>query len=136
MGTGRTQQGLYELQPLGSAQSRHAPNAEDVAGEFWRTYFLWRLAGADAAPACEAWTKLAELQPRLAKTLRGNLPELSRRIALLAAEGLRPRALLTACRPFWRPLAGYLEAVLENEDASPLAIKRCLEHVEALAGIL
>lgn len=136
LGTGRTQQGLYELQPLGAAQSRHAPNAEDLAGEFWRTYFLWRLAGADATPVREAWAKLAELQPRLAKTLRGNLPELSRRVALLAAEGLRPRALLTASRPFWRPLAGYLEAVLENEDASPRAIRRCLEHVEALAGIL
>jgi len=44
--------------------------------------------------------------------------------------------LLKQTPPFWRPLAGYLQAVLENEDASAQSVRQCLEHIETLADVL
>lgn len=135
-GTERTKQGLYWMRRLDARQANRAPNAEDLGGLFWQTFFLWRLSGAEEAPTRDAWRGLCERQPQLAESLRGSLPNLSKKIARISLEGVRPQMLLKQTPPFWRPLAGYLEAVLENEDASAQSVRQCLEHIEALADVL
>ncbi|MBA4358111.1 MAG: hypothetical protein C0405_10345 [Desulfovibrio sp.] len=133
--TERTPEGLFGLRELGLSGAGQ-PGVEPLAGAFWRAFFLWRLSGAGAGPVRAAWAALAAAQPRLALSLRRSLPTLGRRAAQTAAEGLGPRRLLAESPPFWRPLAGYLEMILENEDASPESARICLEHLEALAGVL
>ncbi|MGE4263465.1 MAG: glycosyltransferase family 9 protein [Desulfovibrio sp.] len=135
-GTERTEEGLYWMRRLDALKTNHAPNADELGGLFWRAFFLWRLAGTEETPVRDAWRGLCEAQPLLGESLRGSLPGLGKRIARIGLEGLRPQILLEQTPPFWRPLAGYLEAVLENEDASAQSIAQCLEQVEALADIL
>jgi len=135
-GTERTEEGLYRMQHLDALKASRTPNVEDLGGIFWRAFFLWRLSGTEEAPVRDAWRRLCEVQPRLVERLRGSLPSLGKRIAHISLDGLRPHTLLKETPPFWRPLAGYLEAVLENEDASAQSVRQCLGHVEALAGVL
>lgn len=144
-GTIRTPEGLFgmrrlgltEVGPKGGGRAGCAVDVDEKAGDFWRAFFLWRLARAEAEPVRAAWAALASAQPRLAESLRRSLPGLGRRAAKLAAEGLGPpRSLLAETPPFWRPLAGYLEVALENEDATADSTSRCLEHLEALAPLL
>ena len=140
-GTERTPEGLFGLRRLGLPGGRGvsgAPGAGDLAGEFWRAFFLWRLSGAPPGPVRVAWEALAAAQPRLGKSLRRSLPALGSRAARLAAgmSVIQPHSLLAATPPFWRPLAGYLEAALENEDATEESTSRCLEHLTALAALL
>ncbi|MBU1039789.1 MAG: glycosyltransferase family 9 protein, partial [Proteobacteria bacterium] len=138
-GTGRTDEGLYGLRRLGLPGG--IVGVDDLAGVFWRAFFLWRLAGAPAEPVRAAWAALCVAQPRLSDSLRRSLPALGSAVARLAADlsaGDRgsPGGLPAGTAPFWRPLAGYMEAVLENEDATEASTSRCLEHLAALAEIL
>jgi len=135
-GTERTAEGLYWMSCLDAQKASQAPSVEDLAGTFWRAFFLWRLSGADEGSVHGVWNTLSDRQPRLAESLRNALPSLGKQTARVALEGLRPQALLQEAPPFWRPLAGYLEALLENEDVSAESVRQCLEHVEAVAGIL
>lgn len=140
-GTERTPEGLFGLRRLGLPDPASAPGAEELCGVFWRAFFLWRLSGAEAAPVRAAWEALCTAHPRLCASLRRSLPALGSRAARLAADmsagGLAPpRSLIAGTAPFWRPLAGYMEAALENEDATQESTSRCLEHLAALAETL
>ena len=144
-GTERTAEGLFGMRRLGLPDAARPPApvavSEELAGMFWRAFFLWRLSGAEEKPVRAAWEALGGAHPRLAANVRRSLPGLGRRAARLAADlaagGLvPPRSLVSGSPPFWRPLAGYLEAALENEDATQESARRCLEHLEALAAIL
>lgn len=140
-GTERTSEGLFGLRRLGLPGADGAPGVDELAGVFWRAFFLWRLSGTPTAPVRAAWEALCAAQPRLAESLRRALPALGSSAARLAADlsaGDRgaPRSLIAGTAPFWRPLAGYMEAALENEDATPESTSRCLEHLEALAEVL
>jgi len=147
-GTERTPEGLFGLRRLGLPETSGAvgaPGVEELCGVFWRAFFLWRLSGAGAGPVRAAWEALCAAYPRLCASLRRSLPALGGHAARLAADlagGLAaggrsaPRSLLAGTAPFWRPLAGYMEAALENEDASDEALGRCLQHLAALAEIL
>lgn len=136
-GTERTAEGLFGLRRLGLAEANRAQGADELAGVFWRAFFLWRLSRAGEEPVRAAWAALSGAQPRLAESLRRSLPALGGHAARLAGQGLGPpKSLLAGTPPFWRPLAGYLEVALENEDATEESTSRCLEHLEALAGLL
>jgi ADP-heptose:LPS heptosyltransferase len=147
-GTERTPEGLFGLRRLGLPETSGAggaPGVEELCGVFWRAFFLWRLSGAGAGPVRAAWEALCAAHPRLCASLRRSLPALGGHVARLAADlagGLaaggqrKPRSLLAGTAPFWRPLAGYMEAALENEDASDEALGRCLQHLAALAETL
>jgi ADP-heptose:LPS heptosyltransferase len=136
-GTERTPEGLFGLRRLGLPEGSGAVGAEELAGVFWRAFFLWRLSKADREPVRAAWEALLQAQPRLAGSLRRSLPALGGRAARLAAQGLGPpRSLLAGTAPFWRPLAGYLEVALENGDATEESTSLCLEHLDALARLL
>ncbi|MDP3426234.1 MAG: glycosyltransferase family 9 protein, partial [Humidesulfovibrio sp.] len=74
--TGRTGEGLYGLRRLGlpaacgAAGVPELPELSELAGVFWRAFFLWRLAGAQAAPVRAAWEALCAAHPRLSDSLR------------------------------------------------------------------
>ncbi|MBI5520874.1 MAG: glycosyltransferase family 9 protein [Desulfovibrio sp.] len=130
--TARTEEGLFTLRRLGP---QGAPGAAELAGEFWRRVFLWRLAGEPREPARQAWEALAAAWPKLAAKLRASLPELSRAVARLGREGAAaPNAASHAgLAPFWSLPASFLEMSGLNADAAPAWARQGLEFVEGLA---
>lgn len=132
--TGRSPEGLFSLRRLDGG--RHEPSAGDLAGEFWRGYFLSRLSGEPEAPVREAWQALCAAQPRLARTLAAQLPVLSRGVARLAAEKGCAQSLSRTVAPFWRLFASYLEMSGQNEDASAQWARDSLEALEQLTGLM
>lgn len=138
--TMRTEEGLFGLRRLGPADSLGPPKAADLAGEFWRRFFLWRFAGEPEAPVREAWQTLDTAWPRLVASLRGSLPALSRGVARLLREGAADSgsgsALSRELPPFWNLLGSYLEMSGQNADFSPAWARESLELVERLNALL
>lgn len=131
--TARNGEGLFSLRRLGP---QAAPGAPELAGEFWRRVFLWRLAGEPQEPARQAWEALAAAWPKLAVRLRASLPELSQVVARLGREGpVDPAARQAGLPPFWSLPASFLEMSGLNADASPAWARQGLEFVEALAEL-
>jgi len=135
--TTRSAQGLYELQRLGPAAGETEQQAANQAGAFWRLFFLWRLSSpgqaangeAEKNAAREIWLALVDQHPALAIALHAALPSLGR--------GLRGSTIIPPAGivPFFRPLAGYLDMLAQNQDSSPACLRTCLEHIEALAEL-
>ncbi|MDP2848589.1 MAG: glycosyltransferase family 9 protein [Humidesulfovibrio sp.] len=138
--TVRTEEGLFGLRRLGPGA---AAKASDLAGEFWRRFFLWRHAGEPEARVRAAWQDLALGQPKLARSLKASLPKLSRGVARLAREhsaGVSPGAasqvISREAPPFWGLLASSLEMAGQNADASQAWARESLELLEHLALLL
>lgn len=132
--TTRTQEGLFGLRRLELGSQGLV--AGDLAGEFWRRFFLWRLASQPEQPVREAWLALAAGQPRLAESLGASLSALSRGVTRLTREGACGQAISREVPPFWRPLASHLDMAGHNEDASPQWAKKSLELLEHLSSVL
>ena len=132
----RTQEGLFGLRRLGAGPGG-AASASDLAGEFWRRFFLWRLAGEPEQGVVGAWAELALGYPRLARSLKASLPGLSRGVLRLTREGGGEAVAEAAgVQPFWALLASYLEMSGRNADASPAWARKSLGLVEGLAALL
>lgn len=138
--TVRTPEGLFGLRQLGPGA---APKASDLAGEFWRRFFLWRFAGEPEAPVRAAWQDLAQNQPKLARSLKASLPRLSRGVARLTragaaglAAGAVPQTISREVPPFWGLLASNLEMAGQNADASTGWARESLELLERLDALL
>ncbi len=132
--TGRTPEGLFSLRRLGADGGE--ASAADLAGEFWRRFFLLLLAGEPEAPVRQAWQELCAGRPRLAGSLARQLPVLGRGVARLAGAGAFDQELSRKVPPFWRLLASYLEMTCQNEDASPQWARASLETLEHLSGLM
>ncbi len=126
--------GLYALRPV-RPESR--PDAREAVGAFWRDVFGWLLGAWGEAPARAALEALAAAHPRLE-------PRLARGLAVLAAS-LRRNTRAGAVpdtrfalgfAPCLRPLAGFVERVLQNGDGAPDSRLRCLSLLERVAGLL
>lgn len=131
----RTEEGLFTLRRLG-AHPRE--NAADLAGEFWRRFFLWRLSTDPPQPeaaVAQAWARLAAAWPRLAEAARKGIPGLGRAVAALA-RGEDGAAVVRAMPPFWRPLASHFEMSCRNRDAAIDWARASLELVERLPALL
>lgn len=137
--TARTPEGLFGLRRLGPPQP---PDAADLAGEFWRRVYLWRLAAQPQEPARQAWAALAGAFPRLARSALAALPRLGRGIVRLAREGgqpaqpAQPGLLMRGAPPFWGLLASQLEMSGQNADFSPAWEEESLALIEGLAALL
>ncbi|GAB6124436.1 glycosyltransferase family 9 protein [Humidesulfovibrio idahonensis] len=132
----RTDLGLFTLRRLGPARQQ---NAADLAGEFWRCFFLWRIATQPpqpVEPVLAAWTALAGAYPRLARSAKSALPVLGRIVARQSRGGAAAPGALAEVRPFWRPLASYLEMTGQNADMAPGWTRSSLELLERLAVIV
>ncbi len=134
--TARNAEGLFTLARLGLREVGDGPHAADLAGEFWRRYFLWRLAREPETGAREAWRALAAVRPGLAAALVRSFPALGRGLARLAAHGAHSRALSREVSPFWRPLAAFVEMSGQNQDVSAAWLEQSREHLAALESLL
>lgn len=129
--TARTAEGLYTLRRLGPER---APAATDLAGEFWRRFFLWRIDGRMQWQAVAgAWDALAASFPRLAESAGRSLPRLGRTVTEIAHGRAAPP---DAAPPFWRPLASHLEMEGRNRDADAAWMREALELLERAASLL
>ena len=134
----RGPEGLHRLAPLGPqgrAEAGEQAPAGALARELWRAFFLWRFCAArlpgggqrEISSARSAWARLCDLHPALAASLGRGLAKVSRELKRQAGPAL------ASAPPFWRPLAGYLDLLVQNGDASPEALRQALNHLEALA---
>lgn len=131
--SGRTPEGLYHLEPLASA----GPRASDLLSEVWRGWFgaAFGLWGEERLR--QAREELTARHPRVARAFARALERQQAvfRSALGAGRALAPGCWAQA-RPMLRPLAGYLQMRLENEDYAPAARSVCLEWFERLRAAL
>lgn len=132
--TGRSGQGLFDLAPA-FPRPASGPETEarprDSLGEFWRQWFLRRLGGpADTLP--EALARLDESHPLGGASLRNALTLWQARLAAELRRGVPAGDWWRQAPPLLRPLSGYLQLSLENDDYSRQARLAALEHTEAL----
>ncbi len=132
--TGRSGQGLFDLAPA-FPRPASGPETEarprDSLGEFWRQWFLRRLGGpADTLP--EALARLDESHPLGGASLRDALTLWQARLAAELRRGVPAGDWWRQAPPLLRPLSGYLQLSLENDDYSRQARLAALEHTEAL----
>lgn len=130
--TTRNHLGLYHLTPLG-------PGGADMrllAGAFWRNAFATLLGLDQSGPVREAWQDLVAAQPGLERPLARALRDLGQGLA----QALQKRRSLDAA--FWqrspallRPLSGYIQLLLQNENYAPAAYARALHCLEQVAGL-
>ncbi|MBG0791144.1 MAG: glycosyltransferase family 9 protein [Desulfovibrionaceae bacterium] len=130
-GTGKSGLGLYRLRRLDDTP----PDAERLASRFWQAYFgrLFGLWGEDRPKA--AWSGLADNAGETAEALLAHIPEMGRQFR----HGLKSGSLLD--QSFWadspaiaRPLTGYAQMYLENNDFSRPAWAYVLGLMERLAA--
>jgi hypothetical protein len=136
--TARNAEGLFTLSRQGGGAV--GGHAADLAGEFWRRFFLWRLPNAPEPGAEQAvraaWEALAAARPELAAAHRRSLPGLARKVARLVAGGSAKAEPAGKVAAFWRPLAAYLDMWAQNEDASPAWLSAARDHLAALESLL
>lgn len=118
--TARDARGLFTLEQADNNLMR----PRDVRGDFWREIFL-SLLGGPRPQVVESMRRMREHDPRMIALLARFTSLFMRRFA---ASGARPDAALwRAVPPLLRPLSGYLQLELENDDYSPQAKERVLD---------
>ena len=134
LATGRDSLGLYALTSL-AGQERL--DAREALGAFWRAQFGWLLGAWDAAAPRAAMEELAAEQPRLAAALGRGLASLGAALSRLGRQGAVPgAAFVSSFAPAVRPLAGFLERLLQNADGERAARLRCLALLERTASLV
>ncbi len=129
-----TSLGLFELEALTRPYESSFREARPALSLFWRQWFLAGLAGQTDENAA---TLLAEKHPRAISLLHSHLPRIQTECAqALRSNNILPKAFWQATPPLLRPLTGYLQLLLENDDYSRDAWKKALDHLERLAALL
>lgn len=132
--TDRDERGLYRLSPLGLPAG---PDAREALGEFWKASFGWLLGAWEADPARLASRRLGADHPGLVVLLGRGLAALGAALGRGAREGDVPdTGFLWRFSPPVRPLAGFVERVLQNGDGSRAARLRCLSLLEQVASLI
>jgi len=129
--------GLRRLAPLTSTGEDCAgQDGRELTGEFWRAVFGHFFGLWDEASPRSAAAALAAGQPALHAALGRGLARLGGALGREVRRGRAPDASFAAAfAPGVRPLAGYLERLLQNSDgdrASRLASLGLLERAAAL----
>lgn len=129
--TGKSGLGLYHLSRLDG----RPPDGERLASRFWQAFFGHLFGLWDDARPKAAWAGLADKAAPEAEALLAHLPEMGRQFK----HGLKTGSLLDAS--FWagspasaRPLTGYIQMYLENNDYSRPAWAHALGLVERVAA--
>ncbi len=127
--TGRDAMGLATLEHVAGAQP---PAGRAAASAFWLAAFGTLLDFWDEDRLHAAAVKLMADQPRLAAALVRSLRGLLLELTALArrAPALPPPDFWRNRPPLTRPLAGWLQMVLENGDGAPAAFTETLMAVE------
>jgi ADP-heptose:LPS heptosyltransferase len=129
--TTRDDLGLHALERLDSS----VDGARELLGGFWHAFWAREFGlQRDEAPFRRRWEVLRASLPRLADRFA---PELARFVAVLSKARHRPQITGTAafwhdCPPLIRPLSGYIQHTLQNNDRSGAAFRDSLSIVERL----
>lgn len=129
--------GLRRLIPLAPAGGACAgPDARELVGEFWRAAFGHFFGLWDEASPRSAAAALAAGQPALHAALARGLARLGRAFGRDLRRGRVPDASFAAAfAPGVRPLAGYLERLLQNSDGDRASRLACLTLLSRAAGL-
>ena len=131
--TDRDAWGLRRLTPLAPASR---PDAREAVGEFWRTAFGFLFGLWSDAPARQAFERLAADHPALAASLSRGLAGLGAAVGRDLRRGEVPAVSFAAgFAPHTRPLAGFVERVLQNADGDRASRLRCLTLLERVAAL-
>lgn len=136
--TGRGAFGLYMLTPLQSAEASF-PSGRMLLDAFWQSFFGRALGLMPEAALRTAWQDLATRLPQFPPLLAKSLSSLNRRLA----EGMRKGENAPLREPdFWqrnpafiRPLASYVQLLLQNDWYSRAAYANALRLTELLAAL-
>ena len=127
--------GLRLLEPVAACPSGR-PDAREAVGLFWRAAFGWLLGSWGEAGARTAAARLAGAHPALTASLLRSLARLGADLGRDLRRGVVPDAAFSlAYAPHVRPLAGFLERVLQNADGDRNSRLRCLSLLEQTARI-
>lgn len=130
----RDARGLYRLVPVGPAVR---PTAREALGDFWQAAFGWLFGAVAAETARQAAGRLAADHPGLTRALGRGLAALGTALARGIRDGQVPdTGFLWGFPPHVRPLAGFLERVLQNGDGGRAARLRCLSLLEQVVSLL
>ena len=129
--------GLRRLEPLSpTGRACPGPDGRELVGAFWRAVFGHIFGLWDAGAPRSAAAALAAGQPALHAVLGRGLARLGGALGRDLRRGRVPDASFAAAfAPGVRPLAGYLERLLQNSDgdrASRLVSLALLERTAAL----
>ncbi len=131
--TGRDADGLHHIASLAG---RPPAAARELVSLFWHTAFGVHFGLWDQERLDTARKRLAEEFPRLdramVRALRFLLKELTDYIRKSAAPSPLPRDFWKTRPPCTRPLAGYIQLYVENENASREALTRSASLVESV----
>lgn len=134
LATGRDALGLYALAPFAGAQ---ACDARERVGAFWRAQIGWLLGAMDMDAPRAAMARLAADHSRLAVALGHGLAQLGAALGRQARSGGVPDSgFALGFAPIVRPLAGFLERLLQNADGDRAARLRCLSLLERTASLV
>ena len=127
--------GLRRLEPL-SPSAGPVTDARELVGEFWRAAFGHFFGLWDAALPREAAVALAVGQGALHAALARGLARLGASLGREVRRGSIPDASFAAAfAPGVRPLAGYLERLLQNSDSDRASRLACLTLLERTASL-
>lgn len=125
----KNEDGLSDLEALHGKDD----GPEERLSRFWYAWFGARFGLWGPEKGTDAWQRYAEIAPDAADAFRNRLLELGKDIK----QGLKSRAPLADV--YWttwpkelRPLAGFLQLRLQNDDYSPAAWAETLEDWESL----
>lgn len=127
--------GLRYLVPVAAGPAGR-PDAREAVGLLWRAVFGGLFGLWDDAPARAAALRLAGAHPALAASMGRALASLGASLGRDLRQGVVPDAAFAAAfPPHTRPLAGFLERVLQNADGDRPSRLRCLSLLERVAQI-
>jgi len=131
--TDRDALGVRRLTPLSPTDH---PDAREAVGEFWRVTFGFLFGLWDAAPPQTAFDRLASDHPTLAASMTRGLAGLGAALGREHRRGDVPAvSFASGFAPHIRPLAGFVERVLQNGDGDRASRLRCLTLLERVAAL-
>jgi ADP-heptose:LPS heptosyltransferase len=135
----RSTAGLFRLVPLDISGKKLQPAyGRDFLRRFWQAYFFHTLADGKSESLHTAFSALATAMPAIAERLPAASLQLSRILSLGLRKGHHALgdSFWLQFPPFLRPLTGYLQQALSNEDYSRPAYAHALKLVETLFAAL
>jgi ADP-heptose:LPS heptosyltransferase len=133
--TGRSGRGLYDLKYLGPPRPKRY---DEALSAFWQEYFGHALGLWDEEGARKALSALAAQFPEIYEILMRSVADISRELGkALAAGGASglDADFWNRGRRFSRPLRGYCQMYLENNDYSEKAWRDALGLLELMISL-
>ncbi len=131
--TERGPDGLFRLNPLDPGRSP----LRQLIGDFWKACFARQFGLQPESASRALWERLNADAPALSRFFAQSTTHLAATLARSLRGGQTlPPSFWQEHPPLLRPLTGYLQLALQNQDNSRAAWAEALGHVGALAEIV